>query len=126
LLQKHLHPLSPNTFGIIEIFQMQPDLENLQKICHRHVPVQGSITQLFQTVLSADNGTMLLLEKPSYPYFLSLVDCSKVALPQPFRKLLQEEFRLLQADWGFAFSPAQVRRIVALTIGIVFALGNIW
>jgi len=30
-LQKHLNPLAPNQFGIIQIFQRQPGLESLQK-----------------------------------------------------------------------------------------------
>ena len=64
---------------------------------------------LFQTVLSRDNGPMLPLETPSHPYFLPLVECTKVGLPHSFGKLLQGEFRLLQADWGFAFNPTQVR-----------------
>jgi len=51
---------------------------------------------------------MLLLPKRSHPYFLPLVECTKVGLPHPFAKLLQGEFRLLKADWGFAFGPAQV------------------
>jgi len=32
----------------------------------------------------------------------------KVGLPHAFGKLLQGEFHLLQADWGFAFGPAEV------------------
>jgi hypothetical protein len=51
---------------------------------------------------------MLLLEKRSHLYFLPLVEGTKVGLPHPFGKLLQGEFRLLQANWGFAFGPAQV------------------
>jgi len=71
--------------------------------------MQGSISDLFQTVLSGDNVPMLYLEKPSHPYFLPPVAGNKVGLPNPFGKLLQGEFRLLQTDWGFAFGPAQVR-----------------
>jgi len=76
--------------------------------------------------LSPDNGPMLPLEKPSHPYFLPLVECTKVGLPHPFDKLLQGEFRLLQADWGFTFSPAQARRIIALIICIEFVIRNLW
>jgi hypothetical protein len=50
---------------------------------------------------------MLLLKKRSHPYFLSLVEGTKVGLPHPFGKLLQAEFHLLRANWSFAFSPAQ-------------------
>jgi hypothetical protein len=59
-------------------------------------------------VLSWDNGLMLLLYKPRHPYFLPLVEGTKVGLPHPFGKLLQGGFHLLQGDWGFAFHPAQV------------------
>jgi len=124
--QKHLHPLLPNPFGIIEIFQRQPLLKSLQKICNCCLPVQGSISQLFQTVLSWDNGPMLLPEKPSHPYFLPLVDYTNVRLPHHFGKLLQGEFRLLQANWGFAFSRTHVRRIIALIICIEFVIRNLW
>jgi len=97
-----------------------------KKICNRHLPAQGSISLLFQTVLSRNNGPMLLLEKPSHPYFLPIVECTNVGLPHPFGKLLQGEFRLLQASWGFSFSPAQVRRIIALIICIEFVIRNLW
>jgi len=66
------------------------------------------------SVLPPDNGPMLLLEKPRLPYFLPLVEHTIVGLPHPFGKLLQGELRLLQANWGFACSTAQVRRIVIL------------
>jgi hypothetical protein len=49
------------------------------------------------------NEPMLLLENPSHPHFIPLVECSKVGLPHPFGKLLHGEVRLLQPDWGFAF-----------------------
>jgi hypothetical protein len=35
------------------------------------------------------------LEKPSYPYFLPLVECTNVGLPNLIGKLLQGEFCLL-------------------------------
>ena len=107
-LQKHLNPLSPNPFSIMEIFQTQPGLESLQKISDRRRPVQGSFLQLFQTVLSPDHGLMLLLVKPSHPYFLPLAEGTDVTLPHAFGQLLQGEFCSLQADWGFALGPAQV------------------
>jgi len=125
-LQKHLHPLSPNPFGIIKIFQWQTVLKSLQKICNRHLPVQGAISQLFQMVLSQDNGPMHLLQKPSHPSFLPLVEGTNVGLPHPLGKLLQEEFHLLQADWGFAFGPTQVRQISDLIICIEFVIRNLW
>jgi hypothetical protein len=88
LLQKHLHPLSPNPFGIIEIFQRQAVLKSLQKICNCRLPGQVSISQRLQIVQSPGNGPMLLLKMPSHPYILPLVECTKVGLPHPFRKLL--------------------------------------
>ena len=90
-------------------FPKAAPLESFRRICNCHLPVQLSISLLFQTVLSRDSGLKLFLEKPSHPYFLPLVECTKVGMPHPFGKLLKGEFRLLQADWGFAFSPAQVR-----------------
>jgi len=126
IIQKYLNPLSPNLFSIIEIFQRQRGLESLQNIYNRHFPVPRSISQPFQMVLSLDNGQMLFLQKPSHPYFLPLVEGTKVGLPHPFGKLLQGELRLLQADWGLAFGPTQVRRIVNIIICIAFVIGNIW
>jgi len=107
--QKHLHPLPVNLFSIIEINQRQPVLECHQKLCDRCLPVQGSILNLFQSVLPPDNRLMLLLKKSRHPYFLPLVECTAVGLPHPVGKLLQGELRLLQANWGFAFSTAQVQ-----------------
>jgi len=69
---------------------------------------------------------MLPLKKPCHLYCLPLVERTKVDQPHRFGKLLQGEFRLHQADWGFAFGPAQVLQIVALIICIVFIIGNLW
>jgi hypothetical protein len=80
---------------------------------------------LVQMVLSRDNGLMLLLEKPSRPYFLPLLECTTVGLPHPFGKLLQGEFRLLQTDLDCALSAAQVGRIIALIICIEFVTTNL-
>jgi hypothetical protein len=33
---------------------------------------------------------------------------------------------LLQADWGFAFGPTHVRRIITHILGIVLVMGNLW
>jgi len=87
-VQNHHNPLSPDIFGIVEIFQMQQGYKSLQRICNRRLPVLRSISKLFQTVLSRDNGPMLLLQKPSHPYVLPLVKWTKVGLPHPFGKLL--------------------------------------
>ena len=76
-------------------------------------------------VLSRDPGLMLLLLKPSHPSFLPLVECTKVGLPHPFGKLRQGEFGLLHVDWGFAFGPAQVQRIIAIIICPEFAVANL-
>jgi len=73
-LHNHLHPLSPNPFGIIEIFHTQRRLASLQKICNNCLPVQGSFSQRFQTVPSPDNRPMLSLKKPCHLYFLPLVE----------------------------------------------------
>jgi len=122
LLQKQLHPLSPNPFGSIEIIQRQWDHKSIQKICGRRLPVQVSITQLFQTVLSRDNGPMVVHEEPSLPYFLPLVEHAKVGLLHSFGKLLQGEFCLLQADWDIAFGPTQVQQIIPLSVCFDFVI----
>jgi len=95
--QKHLNPLLPNPFGIIENIQLQPCLESLQNICNHHLPVVGSISLMFQTVLSLDDRPMLLLEKPRHPYFLPFVEGTEVGLPHRFGNMLQGEFCSLQA-----------------------------
>jgi len=69
---------------------------------------------------------MLLLQNPSHPYFRPLVEGAEVGLPDSFGKFLDGEFHLLQADWGFAFDSAQVRRIVGLIICIIFVIRNLW
>jgi len=88
-LQKHQNLLSLNPFSIIDNFKTQPVLESLQKICNVRLPVQGSLWQLFETVLSWDTGLMLLFWKHSHPYYLPLVERNKVGLAHPFAKLLQ-------------------------------------
>jgi len=124
-LHQHLHPLPANPFIIIEINQWQPVVECHQIICNHHLQMQGSISNLIQMVLPPDTGPMLLLQKPSYRYFLPLVEYTIVGLPYPFGKLLHREFHLLQADWGFAFCTAQVQQIVALIICIIIAVGHL-
>jgi hypothetical protein len=69
---------------------------------------------------------MLLLEKPRHPYFLPLVECTKVGLPHPFGKLLQGKLDFFQAIWGFAISIAQVRRIVTPIGSIILVVGHLW
>jgi len=108
-LQKHLDPLPANPFSIIEISQPQPVLKCRQKISDRHLPVLVSILNFFQSVLPLDNGPMHPLKKPRHPYFLPLVECTKVGLPHPVGKLLQGVLRLLQANWGFAFCTFQAQ-----------------
>jgi len=111
--------------SIIEIIQGQPDLECLQKMCNCRLPVQGFISNLLEAVLPPDYGPMLLLQEPSHPYFLPLVERTIVGLPHPFGKFLQGEFSLLQADWRYAICTAQVQRIVALIICIILVVGQL-
>jgi len=108
-LRIHHNPMQPNPFSIIEIIQWLPVLECLQTICNCCLPVQGSVSKLFRMVLPLDNGLMLLLHIPSHPFFLPLVERTVVGLSHPFGKLLEGEFSLLQADWGFAHCTAQLR-----------------
>ena len=88
LLQQYLNPLSLNPFCSIQIFQRRPGLKSLEKICNHRLPVQGYISQLFVTVLSLEYRLILLLAEPSHPYFLPLVEGTKVRLPHPFGKFL--------------------------------------
>jgi len=88
-LPTHLHPLSPNPFAVIENFQRQPGLKSLPKICNRCLPVQRSMSQLFQTVLSPDNGLLFPPKKPCHPYFLPLVKRTKAGLPHPLANCLK-------------------------------------
>jgi hypothetical protein len=90
------------------MLQTQPGLEIVQTLYNRHHPAQGSILQLFKIVLSPVNGPMLLLQKPCHPFILALVEDTNIELPHPFGILLQGEFRLFQADWGFTFGPTKV------------------
>jgi len=124
-LQKHLHPLPATAFSIIEIYQQQPVLECCLTICYLHLPMQRSFPNLFQSVLPPNIRPMLLFKKPHHPYCLPLVECTKVGLHHSFGILLQGELRLLQANWGFAFCTAQVRRIVTLIICITFVIGHL-
>jgi len=109
-------------FSIISIIQRQPGLECLQKTCNRHLPVQGSISNIFHAVLSPDYRPMLLLQEASDTYFLPLVERTIVGLPHSFAKLLYGEFGLLQADWRFTFCTAQVWLIMALIICIIIVM----
>ena len=61
-------------------------------------------------------------KKISHTLFLPLVEGTKVGLPHPIGKLLEGECLWLQADWGLAVGPAQVRRIMALIICIEFVI----
>jgi len=113
-----------NPFRIVENDQWQPVLDCLQTICNCFLPAQGSISNLFQTVLPLDYGLMLPLQKPSHPYFSPLVELPIVGLAHPFGKLLQEEFCLLHADWRFALCAAQVRGIITIINCIIIIVGN--
>jgi len=96
------------------------------KICNHSLPVVGFISNLFHTVLPPDNGLMLLFQKPSHRYFLSLVEHTLVDLPHPVCKLPQGELSLLQADWRFTICTAQVWQIVTLIFCIIIILGHLW
>jgi hypothetical protein len=124
--EKHLNRLSPNPFAIIKNLPMQPSHESYQNISNCCFPVQGSILQLFQTVLSQDNRLMHLLQQPSHPCFLSLFESTEIRLSHPSGKLHQGEFRLLQADYEYTSSTAQVQRIVTLFICMKLITRYVW
>jgi hypothetical protein len=120
---------SPPTFAqSIQHYQNFPTptgSSKYPKLCNRRLPGEGFISQLFQMVLSRDTGLMHLLEKLSHPYILPLVEHPNVGLPHSIGKLIQGDFWLLQADWGFTFSPAQVKQMITLIICIEFVRGNL-
>jgi len=100
--------------------------KNIPTIYNHHLPVLWSISQLTRMVLSLDHVPMLLLQFPSHPYFLPLVEGPKLGLLLLFGKLLQGEFHLFQPDWGWSFSPTHVRQIVALIMHIVYVIEDVW
>lgn len=100
LLQKYLNPLLPNPYGIINTFQMQPVLKSHQIISNCCLPVQGSILNLVQTVLSPHNGPMFLLHTPSHPYIFHLFKLPTMGCPIIWAKCFTEKsvcFRLIGA-----------------------------
>ena len=92
----------------------------LCQICHQSLVASPPLLP------GLSNVTCTFLQKHLHPCFLPLVERTTVRLPHPFGKLLEGEFRLLQADWGFAFSPAHVRQIIALIICIELVQSNLW
>jgi hypothetical protein len=125
-LHTYHNPISSNPGSRFKNFQRKPAFKSLQKFCNCQLPVHGSMSHLFQLVWSPDYGLMLLLLRPSDPYLLPLLERTKLRLIHSFGKLLQGEFHVLQADWGFGFHPTQVQRIVTLIICTVFVIGNLW
>jgi len=103
--QNHLNLLSPNPFGIIEVFPGQPLLESLQKIFIRRLPVQGSISLLIQTVLSWDNGPMLLLEKPSHHTLLHLLNAPMLGCPILLANCFKENSICFKLIWALPSAP---------------------
>ena len=132
-LFKHIPTRWRQIHFAVSILPNGTQLSNVsKKICNRHLPVQGSICMLFQSVPPQDNGLMLFLEKPSHTSIFPLVAHTIVGLPNPFGQLLQGEIGLLQADCGFTLCTTQVRRIVALIICIIIVtciiiiVRNLW
>jgi len=98
---------------------------NVSKQIHKGgLPVFWDFPNLNQMILPLTNGRMLLLQKPSHPYFLPLVERTEVGLLHPFGKI-HREFVLLQADQGFPLCAAQVRLIVAHIMCTIYDIGNV-
>jgi hypothetical protein len=106
-------------------FPMHSVLDCLQKTWNHYLLVRGSTLQLFHAVLSPDNRLILLLKIPSHPPFLPLFDSILVVRLKSSGKLLQGDFRLLQADWGSTFGPAQVHQSVTFIMHIISIIGNL-
>jgi len=129
----HLHifskPSQPTVTKFIQWYRNFPNAARSRKSPKNQQMPSRSAGVHLPTVShssSRHNGLTLLLEKPSHSYFVPLVECTKVGLPHPFGKLLQAVFRLLHADWGIAFGPAQVESIIALSNCIEFVMTNLW
>ena len=93
-LEKYL----TNQLRIVKIIQHPPVFKCPQKICNRCLPVPGSISPLFQLVWCLDNGPILLLQRPSFLYFLPLVERSEDGLHHPLAncfKVTSVCFRLI-------------------------------
>jgi hypothetical protein len=97
-LHNNFNLVSPIPFSSIAIFDRQPSLDCLQIVCNLTLRVQGSISQLFKTGLSPYNGPMLLFKKPSHPYFLPIVESTKVGLPNPSCKIASRGMQFVSSS----------------------------
>lgn len=82
-----LIPHSMNPLGIVKNFPTQAIFKSFQKLYICRPPVPGSISKLFHSDLSWNNGLMLVLQKPSNPLILPLVECTNVGQPCHIPKL---------------------------------------
>lgn len=108
------------------MFQQHPFIKRWQTICNCNLWVQGSICKLCPTILPTHNTLILISSEPTFPHFLSLVECTNVGLPHLVGKLLQGEFSVLQTAWGFAFTATHVRHIIAHIIRILYIVDNVY
>jgi len=65
-------------------------------------------------------------QRPTFPHFLLLVECTNVGLPHLVGKLLQVELSVLRTALGFAFTTTHVWQIIAHIIRIVFIVDKVY
>lgn len=75
-----------NPFRHIKYSALRPVVRSHYTSSIHSLSVFESMPHYIQTVLSPDNGPMLLLHTLSRPYFLPLVECTKVGLTHSFGK----------------------------------------
>jgi hypothetical protein len=103
--EPHLHlnsKSSPHTIAeSIQYYRYFPKAARTRQSTKNHQlqsPSAGFIWQLFQNILSRDNGRIHLVQEPSDLTLLPLVEQTKVGLPHPFGKLVQGECFLVQPN----------------------------
>jgi hypothetical protein len=97
-LPNYVHLPTMNVFSMVQFIQSLLVLECHRMVRNRCLPVKGSILQLFQIILPADNDPMLSFEQPGHIHSLPVVEHTVVGLPPPFRKFVQGEFGTHQAE----------------------------
>jgi hypothetical protein len=123
-LPQHLNSLSLNQFSIINISPMQPCLESLQTISNHHLPLQGYMSKLFWTVLSADNGMMLLHQTPSHPYHFPVVEGTRVGQPIVLSNCFQENSTCFKQTGTLASAPPKCDKS-SLSLSVSYLWGEI-
>ena len=118
--QRNLNLLQPNTFGIVNTIHSQLVFECYHTICQLWLSLQWSILKLTDMVLPSNNRLLLLLQPPSWPYFLALANHTVFPWRNHFGTLLLGQFSVFQADWGFALCDTEIRGITMLIVTVQY------